>query len=137
MGLDLTTPVNVGGVSLRQLPPDEWGRLAAAPGPLHGQSLPPTDNARVLVVEDRGQIVAYWVVSAMVHLDPLYIAPEYRQPHLSLALLGLLKHTLDEAGVSFAFAVIGEGEGQAVNAGLATRLGLERVRGDLYGGWVR
>lgn len=134
---DLLTPVDVGqGVTLRLLPPAEWGRLFTVPGPLQGLPLPADGAARILVAEAAGTIVGYWCLTAVVHLDPVYIAPEYRQsPKLVLGLVGLLITLLRVENVAFAYAVIGDAD-QPVNGEMAEKLGLSRLPGALYGGAI-
>lgn len=138
MPLDLTTPVVISpGITLRQLPVDEWSRLSEASGPLSGHQLPAAEaHARILVAEDEGRIIAYWVIAAMVHLDPLFIEAGYRHhPKLNLGLLGLLTLTLQEAGVTHAFACVADGD-QPGNGHLLEKLGFSAVPGTLYSGTI-
>lgn len=60
----------------RLLPVSDWYRLAETPqlGPIW-QHLPA--NARVVVVEDDGAIVATWALLPVVHVEGLWIAPSH------------------------------------------------------------
>lgn len=61
----------------RILPPHEWFRLS---GTLLETVWPTLDRAtsRILVLEDRGQIVACTLFCQMWHLEGTWIAPEHR-----------------------------------------------------------
>lgn len=136
--MPLLPPVEVDGLTLRELPPEEWWKLAEASGPLSGWQIPAgSDSARILVAEDPtvgGDIVAYWVIAAMVHLDPLWIDAPYRgRAHFLMALIGALITILGESGVHYTYAIVGDGD-QPANGILAEKLGLSKVPGTLYGG---
>jgi hypothetical protein len=135
--LDLAAPVVISpGLTLRRLPSAEWTRLSEASGPLAGHQLPTTDAAVVIVAEAHGQIVAYWVAAAMVHLDPLFIEPAYRQhPKLAMALLGLMTVLLQDAGVTYAQACVADDD-QPANGRLLEKLGFSRLPGAVYRGAI-
>ena len=61
----------------RILPPDEWEKLAGTEAEALWPHLDP-DNSRVLVVEDGDRIVATWTALRVVHLECVWIDPEYR-----------------------------------------------------------
>lgn len=117
--------------TIRELPQSAYPRLAQLPGPLHGQILPQTDQIRVAVAEDAtGQIVAYWVLSNVVHGDPLWLDPSVRgNPVVAAGLLTQLGAILQSCDVRALYVVIAD---PAV-AALAERLGFEQVPGALYG----
>lgn len=115
---------------VHELPAEHFARLREAPGPLHGLPPPPADHARVLVVEDaEARLLGYWVLSDVVHADPLWLDPAVRgNPGVALRLLAQLGATLQACGVGAFFAVIDDAE----VADLAERLGFTRLPGALY-----
>jgi hypothetical protein len=65
----------------RELPPNEWCRLAGTDLRDVWQKLSP-ESARIVVVEDAGQIVGHCTVLSWVHLEGLGIAPTHRRTGL-------------------------------------------------------
>lgn len=61
----------------RILPPEEWYRLKGTEAETLWPTLNP-DNARVLVVEENGQIVATWTAMRVVHMECIWIRPSHR-----------------------------------------------------------
>lgn len=61
----------------RILPPEEWDRLSDTDIPNILPHVGPTDM-HIVVVEDEGRIVGCWALMPMLHLEGLWIAPEYR-----------------------------------------------------------
>lgn len=134
----MLTPLKVGAYWIKELPVEEWGRLSEADGPLHGHTLPPTDTARIITIQQEdGRICAYWIASGVVHLDPLWLDEEVRRmPKLGFAFLGAMATALQESDVRYAYAIIADGD-QPVNGELAEALGFEKMPGSLYGGFLR
>ena len=62
----------------RELPPEEWPRLVGTELEAVWPHLQPA-WARVLVVEDEGQIVGCWAALLMVHAEGVYIAPDHQK----------------------------------------------------------
>ena len=63
---------------MRVLDPCEWPRLAGTEAETVWPLLDP-ENARVVVVENHeGRIVGTWTVMRLVHVECVWIAPEYR-----------------------------------------------------------
>lgn len=64
-------------MNTRTLPPAEWSRLT---GDGWRAMLPHVrpDDVEIVVVEDDGRIVASWAVMRVVHLEGLWIDPDYR-----------------------------------------------------------
>lgn len=124
------------GYVIRELPEAEWYRLQELPdGPYAEVSLPPSDTCRIVVIEQDRQLLGYWVISAAIHLDPLYLDPSVRHhPRLALAFTGAVVHTLQRTGARFAYAVIADL--QPENAAMAAHLGFVRVPGALYAGLI-
>lgn len=59
----------------RLLPREEWHRLTDTDIP---SIVPYADDAQVVVVERGDRIVGAWAVLRVVHLEGVWIAPEYR-----------------------------------------------------------
>ena len=64
-------------MTTRILPREEWPRLAGTEAEAVWPSLDP-EQARVIVVEHEGRIVGTWTALRMVHMECVWIAPEYR-----------------------------------------------------------
>lgn len=61
----------------RILPPDEWPRLAGTELETGWPVLDPA-NAQIVVVEDGDRIVGCWSVLRYVHVEGVWIHPDYR-----------------------------------------------------------
>lgn len=61
----------------RILSPSEWPKLAGTEAEALWPHLDP-ENAQVLVIEDAGRIVGTWTVLRMVHVECVWIDPDYR-----------------------------------------------------------
>ena len=121
----------------RVLPPEEFHRLSSFPGPLQAlQGTPDPEHTRVVVVEQDGQIVGYWVLFNAVHAEPLWLDPSVRhKPKVALGLFAAVVSELQSAGVQSVFAIIGDPERETVGP-MAERAGLVPLPGTLYGGAV-
>lgn len=74
-------------ITSRVLPQDEWFRLDVTQFAQIAPTLRP-DDVQVIVVEDEGKIVSSMVAMRIVHLESLWIDPEYRgHPTLAKKLL--------------------------------------------------
>lgn len=63
-------------MTTRELPKSEWSRLVGTELETVVPHLP--DAARVLVVEDDGEIVGCWAFFAVIHAEGVFIAPQHR-----------------------------------------------------------
>lgn len=61
----------------RILPPAEWPKLVGTEAETLWPHLDP-ENSRVLVVEHDGRIVGTWTVLRLVHVECVWIDPDYR-----------------------------------------------------------
>lgn len=61
----------------RILPPEEWPKLVGTEAETLWPHLDPA-NSRVLVVEDGDRIVGTWTVLRVVHVECVWVHPEYR-----------------------------------------------------------
>ncbi|HEY6415242.1 MAG TPA: hypothetical protein VIX41_03355 [Acidimicrobiales bacterium] len=96
--------------TVRVLPPEEWARLSAYE-PFRSGGLPDPTHWRVLVAEVGPDLVGFVCLFDAVHLEPLWIAPEYRlRPRLFEQLLTDLwsgaRAILRDAEVQAVFAVV-------------------------------
>ncbi len=83
----------------RLLPPDEWPKLAGT----ELETVWPVldrEKARVMVVEDGGQIVACWSMFPVFHVEGVWLHPDYRG-HVGVVgkLLGFMRQLAHAAGV--------------------------------------
>lgn len=115
------------GVRARELPAEEWGRLEGLPFATHG--LPDPALAAICVLEtDAGEIVGVWAAQTAVHLEGLWIHPDYRtHPVAGSKLLNGMKALLRQHQIPVSFTLTSE---EAVLV-LALRAGFTRWHGDL------
>lgn len=114
--------------TIRELPRIEWSRLANHPS-LHGLALPDPSAARLIVAEEAGEIVAYWFLVAVLHAEPIWIAPQYRGTTLVKRLWQRLRSCIDTCAPSaFCFS---EQSRPEVGRYLE-RLGLRRLNYEIY-----
>lgn len=73
--------MGINAPKLRQLKPSEYGRLKG----LRGSGLPDNDEwipdpkfSTVIIAEKKGEIVGFWVIQEMVHVDPVWTKEDYR-----------------------------------------------------------
>lgn len=96
------------GHVIRELPPDEWAKLAQTDGPFATVGLPWAESCKVLVLENPvGVIVKHWPVFDAVHIDGLWSRADYRQrAGLDRLFLGAMITMLQRIGVQYVYAVI-------------------------------
>ncbi len=111
----------------RELPPEEWEKLRGLPFATHG--LPDPALAAICVLEtETGEIVGVWAAQTAVHLEGLWIAPEYRtHPVAGTKLLHGMKTLLKTHHIPVSFTLTSE---EAVLV-MALRAGFTRWHGDL------
>lgn len=111
----------------RVLPPEEWHRLQGL-GHFASCALPDPEHSAIVVVEDGGRIIGTQIILNLVHLEGVWIDPEYR--HKPGVVRGLVEETwgaLHAFGISTVFTI-----GQATDVIVqAFRLGFERIDGVL------
>lgn len=124
-------------MEVRVLPKDAFDRLDGIGGPL--ETLPePLDPEQtiVIVAEDAGVIVGYWVLFDAVHAEPLWIDPDHRnRPQLAVLLLQTLLTELRAHGIQTVCGIIGDPEA-AVMEPMARKVGMQPLPGRLWGGRV-
>lgn len=116
------------------LAPDQVHRALEAGGPLQEMQVEPErmKEMSVAVVEVDGKIVAYWVIWYALHVEPLWITPEYRKhPAVVGGLVRQMQQVVEETLEPAAFCVI-EAENLEAVAPYADRLGFQQAPGKLY-----
>lgn len=112
---------------VRELPAEEWGRLEGHEA-LLGAPLPDPSHSRVVVAEDGEEIVAAWFLTQVVHIEPLWIHPQYRRKLLPARLFPLVCSILDSCSIFKAFCLV---DTPAVS-NYAQRLGMKQLPYDLF-----
>ena len=112
----------------RVLPPAEWSRLADTDIPSVFPYVTP-ETMRVIVVEDGDRIVAACALLTIVHLEGLWVHPEYR--HKPGVARRLLTATLTLARSMTRWAMTAA-QDDTVRRLLTKHLGAVHVPGDMY-----
>ena len=112
---------------VRELRPDEWGRLENHPSLQY--PLPSPEAARVVIAEVGDTIVAYWLALQVIHLEPIWIHEDYRGGHLIKRMLGALLTILASCRVSMAFCF----SDRAEISGYLKRLGFKLIPWEVFG----
>lgn len=102
-------------MTIRELPPEEFSRLADVPE-LRGLE---EQEVKVLVGEDDGEIVAFWLIGLAVHLEPIWVREDKRNGLVVGRLWKEMRRILDACGINSAFSTTGSDE----VAGYLERLG--------------
>ena len=92
------------------LAPDQGHRALEAGGPLLEMQVDPERmrDMSVAVVEVDGTIVAYWVIWYALHVEPLWIQPEYRRhPGGVGGLVRQMQQVVEETGEPAVLALAG------------------------------
>lgn len=117
----------------RELSIAEWAELKTMP-PFNTKATPNPAAARVMVAQDvvTGRLVAYWFMLTVVHVEPVWIDPDYRhKPTLVRKLWEGTMRMLKSIDVSLAFCTVNY-DAPRENASMAQRLGFKRLPTDLY-----
>jgi len=123
-------PTTATDVTVRELPPEEWSRLASYE-PFASGGIPPAAHWRIVVAEEAGVLVGFTCLYEAVHLEPVWIAPSHRhQPGLFAGLWRESRRILDANGVQMIFAVVGDHLPQ--QQALVERFGFTPAPGRLY-----
>jgi N-acetylglutamate synthase-like GNAT family acetyltransferase len=113
--------------AVRVLPPEEHHRLVDFPFAERG--LPNPDRTVILVAENEaGAIVGVWAALTVVHLDGLWVAPDYRRSsRVAVQLLRTMKQVLTQLGILQSFTYTESADVMM----LALKAGFTRLPGDL------
>jgi len=125
---DTDTATALAPATVRQLPPEEYDRLADLPFAAR-YGVPDPRYAAILVAETPdGTIVGVWAALTTVHLDGLWVAPDYRRATAVAAkLLRGMKAMLRELGVLHSFTLVQDPE--VLN--MAIKAGFQRLPTDV------
>lgn len=93
--MSVTLPNKV--TTLRELPAAEWARLEGTELGAVVSRLSPA-HTRIAVVESDGQIVGCWSLTALLHAEGIWIAPEHRDGSVLRKLLRWMTSTAKELG---------------------------------------
>jgi hypothetical protein len=120
---------------VRELPADEWPRLAAL-APFDTGGLPDPLQWRIIVAEaggPGGPIVAYCGLWTAIHCEPTWFAPEVRHhPKLWQDLWATTRGIVEDAGGQMVFATIDDDRPDLQT--LWQKFGFVRAPGRLYVG---
>jgi hypothetical protein len=105
----------------RRLPEEEWYRLENL-GWL--ESTPRPGGAEVFVVEDHlGDIIGFWMVRTMVHIEPIWIREDHRGGLVPRRLWRAVRQFLDTCRIPAAFCMTES----PIVADYLTRLGIQEL----------
>ena len=114
----------------RLLPTDEWSRLTTIE-PYASSGLPDPRSWVIVVVEDRGEIVASCALFDAVHWDGFQIDPAYQKnPAVFRQLLDLSLETLRSHGVAGVHITVPDDQPEL--QAMVERFGFVRAPGVLY-----
>jgi hypothetical protein len=122
-------------ITRRTLAPDESQKAIDAGGPLQDLQLDATKLAEmsIAVVEDDGEIIAYWVVWYALHLEPLWVREDHRtSPVVIKQIVQQVQEIVIATEMPAAFCVVEDVEAGETVARYADRLGFMRAPGTLY-----
>jgi hypothetical protein len=90
-------------MTIRELRIEEWGRL-------EGQEIfatvgvPSPESTRVLIAEtESGELAAIWCMVQVIHIEPVWIAPAYRNSTLAGRMWNRMKVFLDHLRVDMSY----------------------------------
>ena len=129
-----TAPVvSLMDVTVRVLPPEEFELLKHLP-PFDKSGLPNPERSWPVVAQDqKGNIVGYWWVYLGAHVEPVWIAEEFRaKPGLLRRMWRGVHGILEKIGHSVAYGVILDQDIPTGTLGQALRLGFQAIPGKLY-----
>lgn len=90
-------------MTIRELEPWEWGRLEGHPI-FEQTGLPSPDSTRILIAENEGgELVGLWCMVQVVHCEPVWIAPEYRNGTVAGRMWAKMKVFLDHLHINMAY----------------------------------
>lgn len=128
----LETIAEFSSLKVRELGVEDWDKLRSME-PFATYGPPDPKSTRVIVLEDAaGELKAFWLAFSTVHIEPLWIAEEYRgRAAVIRRLWGGVRDILVETGNNLAFAVINNDDLPGT-APMAKRLGFLHIPGQLF-----
>lgn len=104
----------------RVLPPEEYCRLQGH-SHLPGGQLPLPEMSSIVVLEDGIEIVGFWMLNLVPHVEPIWIDPRYRRSMAAGKLWRGMRALLDAVPVRKALCLLDNSE----IAGYVQRLGFQ------------
>jgi hypothetical protein len=116
---------------IRELPQDEWYRLEGI-GPFASAGVPePSDNWRLIVAEDAGEIVGVCGLFTAVHWDPWWVKATYQgNPAVFGGLVEAGLQTLHDLGIDTVHTTVPHD--QPMLKAMLERFGYTGAPGQLY-----
>lgn len=108
---------------VRELPEEEWPRLMELGDPNLKELPDRGGRVRIFVEEEDQEIIGYWMVAAVVHIEPCWVRPDKRGGFVVHRLWGAVRGFLDSCRIPQAFCLTE----QAPVANYLTRLGLQEL----------
>jgi hypothetical protein len=116
------------GLTYRELPPEEFHRLQGHEA-LKGVGVPSPDTARILIAERAsGEIVGFQMLVTVVHLEPIWVHPDYRGSMLPVRLWKAATRLLDALRIPMAFSF----SDNPTISGYLSRLGLRKLQYETF-----
>lgn len=116
-------------LTIRELKPEEWGRLAEVDQPF--KNLPAPSVGKVVIAEDQwGHIRAFWPIQHTICAEPVYIDPAWRNTTLGYRMFQEVKKLIWSQG-GHGFLVHSP---DAKTGDYLERLGLERTGWEAFQG---
>jgi len=106
---------------VRELPPREFCRLDAIDW-LQPESRPVPGICRVVVAEEKGKIVGFWIIQTRVLIEPVWIDPAMRKGFIAKRMFDRVHRILKDIGRGVYMTHAASEE----HAGYLERLGLRR-----------
>ena len=113
-------PVNM---IYRELRPEENQRLEGHPA-LNGLGVPSPDVAKIVIAErENGEIIGFQMAVTVVHLEPIWVHPDYRGSMVPMRLWKTATRLLDALLIKVAFCFSED----STIANYLSRLGLREL----------
>jgi hypothetical protein len=115
----------------RELLPEEFH---LAPREVEGSEVFTPENSRILAAfNENGEIVSTWTLFAIVHAEPLWVRPDYRNhPTLLKHMNRNMTRIFKESGFANVYTVVLDAVHAKVMTRLAAWFGFTPVKGQLF-----
>lgn len=89
-------------MTIRELPSEEFYKLEGHKA-LKGLVPDPTTSKIIVAENEAGEIVGFWFMVQVVHLEPIWIAPEYRSGLIAGRMWKVMRVLLDSLRINVGF----------------------------------